>query len=159
MKTRGPAALTKADRSRFLSALDTAVQKALRETASQRGMDEPAWSLLRSEGFSGIITPDGRIAHTDWRRSESTGELRLPEAKPLPVGGSYSPGESNGRALRLDFDRHLTSLREKLIKIGAQVVSDGRYVTFHMAKVAVPRQTFQQILSLIAELRAPPASA
>ena len=34
MKTRGPAALTRADRSRFLSALDTAVQKALRETAS-----------------------------------------------------------------------------------------------------------------------------
>ncbi len=29
--TRGPAALTKADRSRFLSALDTEVQKALRE--------------------------------------------------------------------------------------------------------------------------------
>jgi uncharacterized protein YaiI (UPF0178 family) len=34
VKTRGPAALTKADRSRFLSALDTAVQKALRETPS-----------------------------------------------------------------------------------------------------------------------------
>jgi uncharacterized protein YaiI (UPF0178 family) len=32
--TRGPSALTKADRSRFLSALDTAVQKALREAAS-----------------------------------------------------------------------------------------------------------------------------
>ena len=32
VKTRGPAALTKADRSRFLSALDTEVQKALRET-------------------------------------------------------------------------------------------------------------------------------
>ena len=32
--TRGPAPLTRADRSRFLSALDTAVQKALRETAS-----------------------------------------------------------------------------------------------------------------------------
>ncbi len=32
--TRGPAALTKADRSRFLSALDTAVHQALRETAS-----------------------------------------------------------------------------------------------------------------------------
>jgi hypothetical protein len=26
----------------------------------------------------------------------------------------------------------LTSLREKLIKIGAKVVSHGRYVTFHM---------------------------
>ena len=31
MTTRGPAALTKADRSRFLSTLDTALQKALRE--------------------------------------------------------------------------------------------------------------------------------
>ena len=31
---RGPAALTKADRSRFLSALDTAVQQGLRATAS-----------------------------------------------------------------------------------------------------------------------------
>jgi hypothetical protein len=31
--TRGPAPLTKGDRSRFLSALDTAVQAALREVA------------------------------------------------------------------------------------------------------------------------------
>jgi hypothetical protein len=50
----------------------------------------------------------------------------------------------------------LTSLREKLIKIGAKVVSHGRYVTFQMAEVAVPRQMFQEILSLIAQLRAPP---
>jgi Transposase DDE domain group 1 len=32
----------------------------------------------------------------------------------------------------------LTSLREKLIKIGAKVVSHGRSVTFKMAEVAVP---------------------
>jgi hypothetical protein len=51
----------------------------------------------------------------------------------------------------------LTSLREKLIKIGAKVVSHGRYVTFQMAEVAVPRQMFAEILSLIARLRAPPA--
>jgi len=44
----------------------------------------------------------------------------------------------------------LTSLREKLIKIGAKVVSHVRYVTFHMAEVAVSRQTFADILSLIA---------
>ncbi len=44
----------------------------------------------------------------------------------------------------------LTSLREKLIKIGAKVVSHGRYVTFQMAEVAVPRQMFAEILSLIA---------
>jgi hypothetical protein len=48
----------------------------------------------------------------------------------------------------------LTSLREKLIKIGAKVVSHGRYVTFQMAEVAVPRQMFEEILSLIAQLRA-----
>ncbi len=53
----------------------------------------------------------------------------------------------------------LTSLREKLIKIGAKVVSHGRYVTFQMAEVAVPRKMFQEILTLIARLRAPPAPA
>jgi hypothetical protein len=53
----------------------------------------------------------------------------------------------------------LTSLREKLVKIGAKVVSHGRYVTFQMAEVAVPRQMLADILSLIARLRAPPAPA
>jgi hypothetical protein len=51
----------------------------------------------------------------------------------------------------------LTSLKEKLIKIGAKVVSHGRYVTFQLAEVAVSRQMFQEILSLIARVRAPPA--
>ena len=53
----------------------------------------------------------------------------------------------------------LTSLREKLIKIGAKVVSHGRYVTFQLAEVAVSRQMFADILSLIARLRAPPTLA
>ena len=53
----------------------------------------------------------------------------------------------------------LTSLREKPIEIGAKVISHGRYVTFQMAEVAVPRQMFAEILSLIARLRAPPAPA
>ena len=47
----------------------------------------------------------------------------------------------------------LTSVREKLIKIGAKVVSHGRYVIFQMAEVAVSRQMFADILSLIARLR------
>ena len=51
----------------------------------------------------------------------------------------------------------LTSLKEKLIKIGAKVVSHGRYVTFQMAEVTVPQQMFAEILSLIARLHAPPA--
>jgi Transposase DDE domain group 1 len=36
-------------------------------------------------------------------------------------------------------DCSLTILKEKLIKIGAKVVSHGRYVTFQMAKVAITR--------------------
>jgi hypothetical protein len=52
-----------------------------------------------------------------------------------------------------------TSLREKLIKIGAKVVSHGRYVSFQLAKVALPRQMFKEILMLIVRLRAPPAPA
>ena len=50
----------------------------------------------------------------------------------------------------------LTSLREKLVKIGAKVVRHGRYVIFQMAEVAVPRELFQEILRLIAELRPQP---
>jgi hypothetical protein len=50
-------------------------------------------------------------------------------------------------------------LREKLIKIGAKVVSHGRYVMFQMAEVAVPRPMFNEILVLIAWVRAPPAPA
>jgi hypothetical protein len=47
----------------------------------------------------------------------------------------------------------LTSLREKLIKIGAKIVTHGRYVTFQMAEVAVPKELFQEILRLIDGLR------
>jgi len=53
----------------------------------------------------------------------------------------------------------LTSLREKLVKIGARIVGHGRYVMFQMAEVAVPRCLFDEILRLIAQLRAPPAPA
>jgi len=53
-----------------------------------------------------------------------------------------------------------TSLKVKLIKIGAKVVSHGRYIVFQMAEVAIPRQMFGD-LRLIAELlpQRPPAPA
>ena len=52
----------------------------------------------------------------------------------------------------------LTTIREKLVKIGAKVVAHARYVTFQMAEVAVPRDLFRKILRRIDELR-PPAFA
>ena len=50
----------------------------------------------------------------------------------------------------------LTTLREKLVKIGAKVARDGRYVTFQLAEVAVPRDLFADILDRIDRLRPRP---
>jgi hypothetical protein len=50
----------------------------------------------------------------------------------------------------------LTTLREKLIKIGAKVVRHGRYITFQMAEVAISRPLFAEILHLIDGLRPAP---
>ncbi len=47
----------------------------------------------------------------------------------------------------------LRTLREKLIKIGAKVISHSRYVIFQMAEVAVPRALFCEILNRIRQLR------
>ena len=47
----------------------------------------------------------------------------------------------------------LTTLREKLIKIGAKIVRHARYVFFQMAEVAVPRELFAAILERIVRLR------
>ncbi len=50
----------------------------------------------------------------------------------------------------------LTTLREKLIKIGAKVVRHGRYITFQLAEVAISRSLFANILCLIDDLRPDP---
>jgi hypothetical protein len=52
----------------------------------------------------------------------------------------------------------LTTLREKLVKIGAKLVTHAKYVTFQLAEVAVPRQLFAAILERIGRLRLAEAS-
>jgi hypothetical protein len=47
----------------------------------------------------------------------------------------------------------LRTLRDKLIKIGAKVVSHSRYVIFQMAEVAVPQTLFREIFARIRQLR------
>ena len=53
---------------------------------------------------------------------------------------------------------NLTTLREKLIKIGAKVVAHAKYVVFQLAEVAVPRPLFAAILDRIGRLRLAEAS-
>jgi hypothetical protein len=52
----------------------------------------------------------------------------------------------------------LSTLREKLIKIGARIVRHGRYVVFQLAEVVVSRVLFAAILRRIDRLRRPPVA-
>jgi len=47
----------------------------------------------------------------------------------------------------------LTTLREKVVKIGAKVIGHARYTVFQMAEVAVPRDLFRRTLNPIDDLR------
>src|SRR3954447_13112248 len=53
----------------------------------------------------------------------------------------------------------LSTLREKLVKIGARIVRHGRYIVFQLAEVAVPRAVFAKILQRIDRLRGRPVAA
>lgn len=53
-------------------------------------------------------------------------------------------------------DWSLRTMREKLVKIGAKVVSHARYVTFQMAEVLVSRSLFYEILERIKHLKPVP---
>ena len=77
-----------------------------------------------------------------------------------PACPSASPRSSRTLALPEALAQwSLTSLRDKLIKIGTKVVRHARYAVFQMAEVAVPRELFEKILRLIDGLRRRPASA
>ena len=47
----------------------------------------------------------------------------------------------------------MTTLRDRLVKIGATIVRHSRSITFQMAEVMVRRGLFEKILSAIAALR------
>jgi hypothetical protein len=68
---------------------------------------------------------------------------------------AYNLGNFLRQAVLPRAVRHwtLTTLREKLIKIGAKVVRHSRQMIFQMAEVAVPRELFRVILEGIRRLR------
>jgi len=55
-------------------------------------------------------------------------------------GSPLPPSCSTALPLPDEVERwSLTTLREKVVKIGAKVISHARYTVFQMAEVAVPR--------------------
>jgi hypothetical protein len=77
------------------------------------------------------------------------------------VRAAYNLGNFLRQAVLPQTVRHwtLTTLREKLIKIGAKVVRYSGKIVFQMAEVAVPRELFRAILEGIGRLRLAVASS
>jgi hypothetical protein len=73
-------------------------------------------------------------------------------------GHTVAPYEFHRRPKEVDHCS-LTTIREKLVKIGAKVVRHGRYVTFQLAEVTVPRSLFEKFRSLIDDQRRRPVPA
>jgi len=125
---------------------------------SQMGRFETQW-LTASENLSALADLSGQWIDLVHGRRPPRGIVLDMDSSVSPTHGEQ---EMSVRTLATPDpikDWSLTSLKEKLIKIGAKVVSHGRYVAFQMAEVAIPRQVFQEILRLIAELRPQPPLA
>lgn len=68
---------------------------------------------------------------------------------------AYNLGNFMRTAALPDIVEHwsMTTLRDRLIKIGGRIVRHGRYITFQMAEVAIPRALFADILRRIDRLK------
>jgi hypothetical protein len=82
--------------------------------------------------------------------------LNWPCAEGAVLAGSDQGKRERGQA---DAPWPLSSLLEKLLKIGAKVAHHALHTVFPMAEVAVPRELFERILRLIDELQRRPAPA
>jgi hypothetical protein len=74
----------------------------------------------------------------------------------IAVAGNREHGGQSPISAEPNKDWSLTSLTEKLIKIGAKVIRHGRYVASQMADVVIPQQMFREKLRLITDLRPQP---
>ena len=73
-----------------------------------------------------------------------------------PCAGGAGNDESIFEALPGEVERcSLTSLRERVVKIGAKVIAHRRHLIFQMAEVAVPHELFGRTLARKLGLRPP----
>src|SRR4051812_28615494 len=112
----------------------------------------------------GQAPPDWRQRGRGWRHGDVAAAIA-----PAPAGRCDPRAASRSTASALQTFRRgwmdevaqwlLSTLREKLVKVGARIVRHGRYVVFQLAEVAVPRALFATILRRIDRLRGPPVAA
>jgi hypothetical protein len=74
-----------------------------------------------------------------------------PQSKPRPVGAKNHSVQQPITVAQRGLDEY--TLREKVIKIGAKVLSHARCVIFQMAAVAASKELFAVILARIRRLR------
>ncbi len=119
---------------------------------------------LTQSGHSALLTSEGRHGRRrrvknaiNWTRL-SCHSFRNNEVRLQLHALAYNLGNFLRTLALPEAVEHwsLTTLREKLIKIGAKVVRHGRYITFQLAEVAIPRSLFANILRLIDGLRPAP---
>jgi hypothetical protein len=120
--------------------------------------------LFPRVGFivTNISRPPERV--TLFYNQRGTAEQHIKEGKNAIVWTRLSCRRFAANAVRLRLHAlanevshwSMTTLRDRLVKIGAKVVRHGRSITFQMAEVMVSHDLFQQILDAIASLRPSP---
>ncbi len=92
----------------------------------------------------GLTEMAGRML-TDSRTGTNSRHSLIAQFRQAVFGRLALPGEVESWSL--------TTIREKLVKIGASVAAHARYAVFQVAEVAVPRELFGRVLALIESLR------
>ena len=127
-----------------------ALNKALREVILDAEKSDPGLTFSNVGGWHSDIDlftwPQECIATLRERVQAMALELAKAASDPGRAGATASFG----------IDAWATTLREKLIKIGAKAVRHGRYITFQLAEVAIPRPLCAEILRFIDRLRPAP---
>jgi hypothetical protein len=103
------------------------------------------------------------VAKVEWHPVDATvlSQVRRQRRSPATARARLQPRHFLRTLALPDAVEHwsLTALRDRLIKIGGKIVRHGRYVTFQMAEVAIPRDLFADILRRIERLRPKPVPA
>jgi hypothetical protein len=124
--------------------------QAKRLTARVKTKGKTPWQTMGAQLY---VDVRGSAARTS---GDSYSRRRRMAAPTQHIGGRSCEAVNRRSAPRSVKHWSLTTLREKLIKIGAKVVRHAKSVTFQLPEVAVPRALFAVILDRIQRFGVPP---